>query len=139
MIEELNKVMVQETDALRNLLLELEEQHRCIIVNDIFGLESCVNKVKIANKNIAYMEVERRKLTENRPMMEIIDEAKDAELLNNYHKIKQLLHEVVLQKDTNELLLRQGLSFTNRILNVLNPAKETATYNSYGKVKNSMR
>ncbi|MCB2294279.1 flagellar protein FlgN [Clostridium algoriphilum] len=139
MIEELNMVMVQETDTLKNLLLELEEQHRCIIVNDIFGLESCVNKVKIANKNIAYMEVERRKLTENRPMMEIIDEAKDAELLNNYHKIKQLLHEVVLQKDTNELLLRQGLSFTNRILNVLNPAKETATYNSYGKVKNSMR
>lgn len=136
---ELNKVIVKETDTLKNLLLELEEQHRCIIVNDIFGLESCVSKIKIANKNIAYIEVERRKLIENKVMMEIIEQAHDEELLNNYYKIQQLLQEIVLQKNTNELLLRQGLSFTNRILNVLNPARETATYNSYGKVKNSMR
>ncbi|WP_298840757.1 flagellar protein FlgN [Clostridium sp.] len=139
MIEELNKVIVQETNAIKNLLIELDEQHRCIIVNDIFGLESCVRKIKEANKNIAYMEVERRKITEGRVMMDIIDESHDSELLKNFYKIQQLLQELVLQKNTNELLLRQGLSFTNRILNVLNPARETATYNSYGKVKNSMR
>ena len=139
MVQKLNKIIVQETINLRSLLTELEEQHRCIIVNDIFGMEYCVNKIKEANKNIAYMEVERRKLTENRPMIAIIEEARDKDLESNYYKIKQLLQEVVLQKDTNELLLRQGLSFTNRILNVLNPARETATYNSYGKVKNSVR
>ena len=139
MVEELNKVIVQETDAIKNLLIELDEQHRCIIVNDIFGLESCVRKIKEANKNIAYMEVERRKITEGRVMRDIIDESHNSELLNNFYKIQQLLQELVLQKNTNELLLRQGLSFTNRILNVLNPARETATYNSYGKVKNSMR
>ena len=139
MIEELNKVIVQETNAIKNLLIELDEQHRCIIVNDIFGLESCVRKIKEANKNIAYMEVERRKITEGRVMMDIIDESHDSELLKNFYKIQQLLQELVLQKNTNELLLRQGLSFTNRILNVLNPARETATYNSYGKVKNSVR
>ena len=136
MVQKLNKVMIEETEAVRNLLLELEEQHRCIIVNDIFGMEACVKKIKEANKNIAYMEVERRKLTENKSMIAIIEVAKDDELLNNFNKIKQLLQEVVLQKDTNELLLRQGLRFTNRILNVLNPSRETATYNSYGKVKN---
>jgi len=139
MIEKLNDVMVRETVAVKALLLELEEQHRCIIVNDIFGLESCVTKIKEANKNIAFMEVERRKLTENKPMGSIIDGMKNVELEKKFFKIKQLLQEVMLQKNTNELLLRQGLSFTNRILNVLNPARETATYNSYGKVKNSMR
>ena len=139
MVQKLNSVMVQETEAVRNLLLELEEQHRCIIVNDIFGMEACVNKIKEANKNIAFMEVERRRLTKNRVMMEIIEEAKDIELEKNYHKIKRLLQEVVLQKDTNELLIRQGLRFTNRMLNVLNPSRETTTYNAYGKVKNSMR
>jgi len=139
MIEKLNDVMVRETVAIRALLKELEEQHRCIIVNDIFGLESCVSKIKEANKNIAFMEVERRELTENKPMGSLIDGAKDIALEKKYYKIKQLLQEVLLQKNTNELLLRQGLSFTNRILKVLNPARETATYNSYGKVKNSMR
>jgi len=135
MKEKLNVVMTQEINAIRVLLLRLEEQHRCIVVNDIFGLEACVSKIKDANKNIAHMEVERRKLTENRAMREIIEEIRDVELENNFYKIKNLLQEVVLQKDTNELLIKQGLSFTNRILNVLNPARETPIYNAYGKVK----
>ncbi len=135
MMQELNEVMVQEIDAIGILLLELEEQHRCIIVNDIFALDACVDKIKAANKNIATMEVQRRKHTENRAMTEIINEASDVELENNYYKIKQLLQEVVLQKDTNELLIKQGLSFTNRILNVLNPVRDTKTYNAYGKVR----
>ncbi len=139
MVQKLNKIIVQETVNLRILLTELEEQHRCIIVSDIFGMEACVNKIKEANKNIAQMEVERRKLTQNRAMSSIIEEASDLELESNYNKIKNILQEIVLQKDTNDLLIRQGLSFTNRILKVLNPARETATYNSCGKVKNSMR
>jgi flagellar biosynthesis/type III secretory pathway chaperone len=68
-------------------------------------------------------------------MTEIVEEVNDVELESNYNKIKRLLQEVVLQKDTNELLIKQGLSFTNRILNVLNPARESTTYNAYGKVK----
>jgi len=135
MEKKLNKVMLQEIEALATLLIELEEQHRCIIVNDIFGMEACVGKIKEANKNIAFIEVERRKLTENRAMTEMINELNDEELESNYYRIKQLLQEVVLQKDTNELLIKQGLSFTNRILNVLNPSRETITYNAYGKVK----
>jgi len=135
MKEKLNNVIIQEIEAIGTLLVELEEQHRCIVVNDIFGLEACVNKIKAANKSIAHMEVERRSLVGNRAMREIIEEFKDAEFEDNYYKIKNLLQEVVLQKDTNELLIKQGLSFTNRILNVLNPIREIKTYNAYGKVK----
>ena len=135
MKEKLNSIIIQEIDAIGTLLVALEEQHRCIIVNDIFGLDGCVNKIKEANKNIAHMEVQRRQLTENRAMSEIIEEFRDNALENNYYKIKNLLQEVMLQKDTNELLIKQGLSFTNRILNVLNPVREVKTYNAYGKVK----
>jgi len=135
MKEKLNNVIIQEIVAIGTLLVELEEQHRCIVVNDIFGLEACVNKIKAANKSIAHMEVERRSLVGNRAMREIIEEFNDTEFEDNYYKIKNLLQEVVLQKDTNELLIKQGLSFTNRILNVLNPVREIKTYNAYGKVK----
>ena len=135
MKEKLNNVIIQEIEAIGNLLVELEEQHRCIVVNDIFGLEACVNKIKEANKSIAHMEVERRSLTENRSMRAIIEEFRDMELEKNFYKINNLLQEVVLQKDTNELLIKQGLSFTNRILNVLNPVREIKTYNANGKVK----
>lgn len=135
MKDKLNSVIIQEIEAILILLLALEEQHKCIIMGNIFGMEACVEKIKDANKNIASMEVERRKLTQSRAMTEIIEEHRDDELESNYNKIKQLLQEVVLQKDTNELLIKQGLSFTNRILNVLNPVRETKTYNAYGKVK----
>jgi len=135
MIQKLNEVMVQEMGALKALLLELENQHKCIVTGDIFGMEACVNKIKEANINIAHMEVQRRKITENKAMGPIIEEAHDAELQRNFDKIKQLLHEGVLQKDTNELLIKQGLSFTNRMLNILNPVRESKTYNGYGKVR----
>jgi len=134
MMQKLNKIIIQEIEAVQNLLEALEEQHRCIIVNEIFGLEACVNIIKEANKNIASIEVQRRQLTENRAMSSIIEELRNVKLENNYYKIIQLLQEVVLQKDTNELLIKQGISFTNRILNVLNPARETKTYNALGKV-----
>jgi flagellar biosynthesis/type III secretory pathway chaperone len=134
MKDKLNNIMIQEIEAVASLLRELEEQHRCIIVNDIFGMENCVEKIKKANKNIATIEVDRRNITENRAMTELVSELRDIEIENNYYKIKQILQEVVLQKDTNELLIKQGLSFTNRILNVLNPVREKATYNSRGKV-----
>ncbi|GCD09030.1 flagellar protein FlgN [Clostridium tagluense] len=135
MKDKLNVVMIQEIEAVAVLLVELEEQHKYIIDKDIFGMEACINKIKEANKNIAHMEVQRRELTESRDMMELIEKFKDAELENNYYKIKNLLQQVVLQKDTNQLLIRQGLNFTNRILNVLSPVRETITYNGYGKVK----
>ncbi|HEY8889416.1 MAG TPA: flagellar protein FlgN [Clostridium sp.] len=135
MMQKLNEVMLQEMGALRALLLELENQHKCIVTNDIFGMEACVSKIKEANKNIAHMEVQRREITANKAMGPIIEEARDPELEKNFHAIKKLLQAVVLQKDTNELLIKQGLSFTNRMLNVLNPVREAKTYNGYGKVR----
>jgi len=135
MIEKLNEVMINETSAIKNLLLELENQHKCIVTSDIFGMEACVGKIKEANKDIAHMEVQRRKITENMAMGPIIEEAKDPELEKNFYAIKKLLQAVVLQKDTNELLIKQGLSFTNRMLNIINPVRESKTYNGYGKVR----
>ena len=135
MMQKLNEVMIEETETIKILLLELENQHKNIITNDIFGMEACVNKIKEANKNIAHMEVARRKITENKAMGPIIEAAKNPELEKNFYVIKKLLQAVVLQKDTNELLIRQGLSFTNSMLNVLNPVRVSKTYNGYGKVR----
>jgi flagellar biosynthesis/type III secretory pathway chaperone len=134
MKEKLNNVMIQEIEAVTSLLDALEEQHRCIIKGDIFGMENCVDTIKKANTNIAAIEVARRNITKNRAMTEIVEEFRDGELEKNYHKIKATLQVVVFQKETNELLIKQGLSFTNRILNVLNPVREKATYNSSGKI-----
>lgn len=134
MKEELNNIILMEIKALGSLLKALENQYRCLINSDAVTLENCIKEIETCNKSIAEKEVARRKFTKGKPMKEIISETNDENLDKNYSKIKRLLEEVKVQKDSNELLIKQGLSFTNRILNILNPSRTPKTYNSYGKV-----
>lgn len=132
--ETLNQIILKESKALKDLLALLEEQHSMILNNDIFGLEAIVEKIQNCNREIAKEEVERRKLVGSDGMSKTIDTLGDEELDRNFRSIKKLLAEVELQKDTNELLIRQGLGFTSRMLNILNPDRNVKTYNSYGKM-----
>ena len=52
-----------------------------------------------------------------------------------YRRIQNLLNEMILQKDRNDLLIKQPLSFTNKLLNLINPKRDIPTYNSYGSIK----
>ena len=46
MMQKLNDVMINETQALGVLLLELENQHKNIVTNDVFGMEVALIKLK---------------------------------------------------------------------------------------------
>lgn len=131
----LNEIIIKEREALKKLLALLEEQHRLILKNDIFGMEAIVEKIQLCNKEIAEQEVERRKLVNGDGMSKIVNSIGDEELDRNFRSIKRLLSEVELQKDTNELLIKQGLGFTTRMLSILNPDRNVKTYNSYGKMR----
>lgn len=130
----LNLIILKEYDALNKLLGLLDEQHGMLVKNDIFGLEDIVTKIQVCNKEIAEAEVERRSITNGNSMKEIVASFKDDIIDRNYRKLKKLLSEVKLQKDTNEMLIRQGLGFSVKMLNVLNPDRNKKTYNSYGKL-----
>ena len=49
--------------------------------------------------------------------------------------MSDILINVKNKKDTNDILLKQQLIFTNKMLNILNPNNELKTYNSYGTLK----
>lgn len=133
MKERLKAVIENERVALIKLLSLLDEQHSLVMKNDVFSLEAMVDKIKLCNKEVAEWEVERRKVLNGKPMKEAIYEFEDEALEKSFRDIKKTLEEVVLQKETNDLLIRQQLSYTNKLLNFLNPNRETKTYNSYGK------
>jgi flagellar biosynthesis/type III secretory pathway chaperone len=101
---------------------------------NVFELDAIVDKMKILNKELAETEVARRKLVGDRSMKEIIRNTKYEELDKSYRKVNILLQTIKLQKDTNELLIRQQMGFNNQMLNILNPRRETKTYNSYGNL-----
>jgi len=133
MTENLNRIMVEEYRALQALLGALDEQFEYLSKRDAFALDKITQKIEQCAREVARFEVERRKITNGEAMSKIMSDLANEELENNYRNIKKLLEEIQVQKDTNELLIRQGLGFTTQMLNVLNPDKGPKTYNAYGK------
>ncbi|MBS5885190.1 MAG: flagellar export chaperone FlgN [Clostridium sp.] len=135
MINNLRDILYDEEKELKELLILLDKQYKLIIAKDIFGMESIVEDIKQKNKDVAEIEVSRRRLLGNQSIKEVILNSKDEELENGYRRIQNLLNEMILQKDTNDLLIKQQLSFTNKLLNLINPKRDIPTYNSYGSIR----
>lgn len=133
MKDEINRIICEETNALQELLTILEEQFGYIVKNEVFSLEVVVPKMEKKGREIAKWEVERRKLAQGESMNIIISSLKDAEIEKNFRNIKKLIEEVRIQKDTNQLLIKQRLSYTTNMLNILNPDRSPKTYGPYGK------
>lgn len=134
MINELTIVIKNEGEALKKLLSLLEKQYKHVMKKEVFELEALVDEIKLVNKEVAQAEVERRKLVGQRSMREIVNTSNDEELDNSYREINRIILAVKQQKETNELLIRQQMSFNNQILNIINPRREMKTYNSYGNL-----
>ncbi|MBL4932900.1 MULTISPECIES: flagellar protein FlgN [Clostridium] len=135
MSESIKEIFVEEKKSLMKLMNILEKQHGYIINKEIFNLEGIVEEIQEVNKEVAQWEVKRRRATSGLDLVDYINNNKDEELENLYREIRMLLEELRLQKDTNELLIKQQLSFTNRLLTLINPRRDIDTYNSYGKIK----
>ena len=134
MSNELTIVIKNEGEALKKLLSLLEKQYKHVMKKEVFELEALVDEIKLVNKEVAQAEVERRKLVGKRSMREIVNTSNDEELDNWYRESNRIILAVKQQKETNELLIRQQMSFNNQILNIINPRREMKTYNSYGNL-----
>ncbi|MBE6051338.1 MAG: flagellar protein FlgN [Clostridium sp.] len=134
MDKKLIDVIINETNALENLLALLQEQYLYIMKKDVFSIEEVVEKIKLSNKEIAQEEVNRRKLVGNKPMSEVINESNNKELESVYRNIRKMIHSVTQQKETNELLIKQQIGFNTQMLNLINPRRDVKTYTSMGNL-----
>ncbi len=135
MTNTLIELLAKEEVALKGLLDILDEQHENIVKKNVFVLEDIVEKIKDANIEVAKIEVERRKLIGNNSMKDFVANSNNEELDTAYRSIKRVLNEITLQKETNEILIKQGLVYTSKILNLINPKRDTVVYSSYGTIK----
>lgn len=131
---ELTQIIRDEEIALEKMLDLLEKQYKLIMKKEVFPLEAIVDNIAESNREIAAHEMKRRKFIGNNDMKEIVKNSNYSDLDDAFRSINKVLHMVKLQKDTNELLLRQQMSYNNQILNMINPRRETKTYNSYGNL-----
>lgn len=135
MENELIKLMQDQESDLRVLLELLETQYKMIMNKDVFGLEGLVDKINECGKNIAKDEVERRKITGEKSIKEIVYNSNSEELKEAFVKLQNTLNNVVSRKETNDILLKQQIVFNNKMLQILNPSRENKTYNSYGNLR----
>ncbi|MGL4739278.1 MAG: flagellar protein FlgN [Sarcina sp.] len=134
MIVKLKKIVKIEKAAVERQLALLDEQNSLIMKNDPIKLEMIVEEIKLVNKEIAESEVTKRKVLNGRNFKEFVFESKDEELENLFREIRKKVDLLRLQNETNKLLIKQQLSYTNRMLMILNPNREAKMYNSYGKI-----
>ncbi|MDR3593974.1 flagellar export chaperone FlgN [Clostridium sp.] len=134
MINELIKLMTDQDNELRKLLELLETQYKLIMSKDAFGLDGLVDKINECGKKIAKDEVERRNLTGEQNIKDIVNKSDNEEVKELYGKIQYTLNKVILKKETNEMLLKQQIIFNNKMLQIINPNRESKIYNSYGNL-----
>lgn len=134
MINELIELIKVQEEELKQLLALLEMQYKMIMDKDVFGLEGLVDKIGECSKKIAKEEVQRRNILGNESIAEIVRTSENQELKEAYANIQETLKNVVFKKETNEILIRQNLVFTNKMLALMNPNKDIKTYNSYGNL-----
>ena len=135
MLEELKIVIRKEMGAVEKQLELLDKQNSLIMKNDAIKLEMVVEEIKVANRDIAEFEVEKRKLLNGQNFKEVIFQSGDAELENLFREMRKKVDLLRLQNETNSMLIKQQLSYTNRMLMILNPNREAKIYNSYGNMK----
>lgn len=134
MEQQIIKLMKEQHLHVNSLLMFLEIQCKMIMEKDVFGLESIVDKIGNESKVIAQLEVERRKIIKDQSLVQLVNSSNNNELKKSYDALMKVLQDAVEKKNTNELLLKQQLIFTNKMLNIINPDKEAKTYNSYGNL-----
>lgn len=134
MVEKLIELMKSQAKHLIQLLELLQIQKELIMKKDAFALEGLVDKLNECSKKIAREEVARRNLLNNGSLKEFVYNAKNEELSKIYAEVSDKVHKVMMQKDTNEMLIKQQISLNAKVLEMMNPNREIKTYNSYGNL-----
>lgn len=117
------------------LITILEVQHGLLVQQSVYELEKITKDIEDCSKNLAMCESKRRSLVGRQSMSEIVDGLKDIEVQKIYDEVVRAVNALYVQKETNDMLLKQSLSFTNSMLAMVSPKKENLTYNGYGKIK----
>ena len=134
MNSELKLVIFEQKKELQDLLDLLDKQYDLILKKDIVGLDKIKSEIEVSAKNIASIEIKRRKIISEEEFKLFLENTDDQHIIDVHKQIKNILNSLQIQKNTNDTLIKQRLFFVNKMINVIKPSKGIGTYNSYGKI-----
>ncbi|NFN86317.1 flagellar protein FlgN [Clostridium sporogenes] len=133
MEEKIKQSLKEEITVLKELLSLLDDQHNFISFKKTFELDKIAVDIEEKCKELAQKEMARRNLVGESSMKEFITNSEDKELREIYKETTNVLDEIKLQKDSNDMLIRQSISLTTNLLAILNPDRTPKTYGPYGR------
>lgn len=125
-------ILDNEANILNNLLSLLEIQHKAVVKNDIETMESIVDKLIEKGKQIEKAENQRKNLLGGVSIKEASNN--DGELDRKVRDIKKIVSEINVQKKTNDLLLRQGINFNEKVISIISGKRSSLVYGNNGKL-----
>lgn len=132
---ELKVIIYEQRKLFRELLNLLDEQYDLILGKDVKLLEKVAKKLENASRNVAKLEIQRRNIVgSDFSMGSLIEESDDKNIKEAYEEIKQTIKMIEIQKESNDVILKQKLFFNKKMLNVLKPSQGIGTYNYSGQV-----
>ncbi|EJO5346087.1 flagellar protein FlgN [Clostridium botulinum] len=133
MEEKIKLSLKEEIKVLKELLNLLDQQHKFISFKKTFELDKIARDIEEKCKELAQKEMARRNLMKDNSMKNFISDTKDEELKDIYKEATSILEEIKLQKDNNDMLIKQAIALTTNMLTILNPDRTPKTYGPYGR------
>lgn len=132
---ELKVIIYEQRKLFKELLNLLDEQYDLILGKDALLLEKVTKKLENASRDIAKLEIQRRNIVgSDFSMGSLVEKSDDKNIKEAYEEIKQTIKMIELQKESNQILLKQKLFFNKKMLNMLKPNQGIGTYNYSGQV-----
>lgn len=132
---ELKVIIYEQRKLFKELLNLLDEQYDLILGKDAKLLEKVAKKLENASRDIAKLEIQRRNIVgSNFSMGSLVEKSDDKNIKEAYEEIKQTIKMIEIQKESNDVILKQKLFFNKKMLNVLKPSQGIGTYNYSGQV-----
>lgn len=133
----LKKIMKDELKLLKKLLNLLENQYNVLtaIDKDIVKISNLAEEIDETIKHIATLEIEKKKILEDRSLSSMVENSNDEEVKELYKETLFFLDTIAMQKDTNFMFVKQQLFFTKSLIRAITPKRNAEIYDSLGKIK----
>lgn len=135
MNSQLKVIIFEEKHIIKNLLTLLDKQYSFIIDKDVIKMDNIAKELDEVAKDLARIEIKRRQIMGSEASMkEVVEASNDEKIKQAYEEIQTTLKMLEIQKEANEILIKQRLFFTKKMINCIKPNKGIGTYNAYGQV-----
>lgn len=135
MNSELKVIIFEEKNRIKELLALLDEQYDLVINKDVIKMDQIVKKLEEASRALARIEIKRRNIMGSETSLkETVEASNDEKVKEAYEEIKSTLKMIDIQKQANEMLIKQRLFFTQKMINTIKPNRGMGTYNANGQI-----